>query len=201
MRALPNLGWRREAHREGIRCRCSRLFLLWLCLMTLLCSTKGTQAQVPKEYQVKAVFLFRLAQFVTWPTNRFSDTNSPVVIGVLGTNPFGEALPLAVRGETAQNRPIEIRELRRDEEAQRCHIVFISRSEASRAEQITGSLAGDSVLTVSDMEDFVIRKGGMVRFLTERNKVNLRINADAAKAAGLVLNSRLLRMAEIVKSE
>jgi hypothetical protein len=169
--------------------------------MLLQYSCAYAKMDVSEEYQLKAVLLFRLAQFVECPTNRFSTTNSPIIIGVLGKNPFGEALPHAVRGESAQNRPIEIRELRRDDEAQACHIVFISRSEAQRVREITAGFARQSVLTVSDMDGFVISGGGMVQFLTEENNVNLRIHAERAKAGGLVLNSRLLRMAEIVKSE
>jgi hypothetical protein len=40
----------------------------------------------------------------------------------------------------------------------------------------------------------------MVRFYTEENKVKLRINNETAKAAGLILDSRLLRMADIVEN-
>jgi hypothetical protein len=38
----------------------------------------------------------------------------------------------------------------------------------------------------------------MVRFVTEQNKIRLRINPKAAAAARLVLDPRLLRAAEIV---
>jgi YfiR/HmsC-like len=181
----------------------SRHCLLMVCLLLLALHGSAAQAraQVSKEYQIKAVLLFRLAQFVEWPTNRFATPTNAVVIGVIGKNPFGEALSLAVRGETAHNRSIKIEELKPEDDIRACHIVFISRSEARRVKEITSSLAGQSVLTVSDMDNFVVRHGGMVRFLTDQNKVNLRINLDTAKAAGLVLDSRLLRMAEIMKSE
>jgi hypothetical protein len=154
-------------------------------------------AQNSKETQLKAVLLFRLTQFVQWPDSRFESPESPIIIGILGKDPFGDSLRIAVRGETAQNRPIALRQLERTEDAKACHIVFISQSEAARVRQITSALAGHSVLTVSDMENFVKVGGGMVRFYTVQNKVNLRINNDTAKAAGLVLDSRLLRMAEI----
>ena len=180
-----------------------RLSTVFLLLLAIHCSCVRAEAQVSKEYQIKAVLLFRLAQFVEWPTNRFSTPETPIIIGVLGRNPFGDALHLAVRGETAQERPIEILPLRPDEvnRARNCHVLFISKSEAARVKEITSALSGHSVLTVSDMDGFVVSGGGMVRFLTDQNKVTLRINVDTAKAERLVLNSRLLRMAEIVKSE
>ena len=52
-------------------------------------------------------------------------------------------------------------------------------------------------LTVSDAENFA-RRGGMIRFVNENNKVRLRINVGAAREAGLTISSKLLRPAEIV---
>ena len=50
-----------------------------------------------KEYQLKAGFLWRLAQFAEWPNNAFESADSSVIC-LLGENPFGEALEAAVRG-------------------------------------------------------------------------------------------------------
>jgi len=38
----------------------------------------------------------------------------------------------------------------------------------------------------------------MVRFVTEKNRIRLRINLEAAKAVNLTISSKLLRPAEIV---
>ncbi len=175
-----------------------RVTLLFVSLLAVHFLAPRSAAQSSKETQVKAVLLFRLTQFVQWPESRFETPESPIVIGILGKDPFGDALRIAVRGETAQNRPITLLPLERTEQAKTCHIVFISQSEAARVRQITTSLAGNPVLTVSDMENFVRVGGGMVRFYPEQNKVKLRINNETAKAAGLILDSRLLRMADIV---
>ena len=42
------------------------------------------------------------------------------------------------------------------------------------------------------------QRGGIVRFLPEKNKIRLRINIDAAKAANLTISSKLLRAADLV---
>lgn len=174
---------------------------LCLALLLFLAAAHSSFAQATKEYQLKAVLLFRLAQFVEWPTNRFSSPESPVVIGVLGRNPFGDALRAAVEGETANGRRIEITQLAHPSAASSCHIVFISPSEEPRVREILQTLSGQAVLTVSDIEKFVRAHGGMVRFDTVENKITLIIHADRAKAAGLAINSRLLRMAEIVRDK
>src|SRR6266581_1404363 len=58
------------------------------------------------EYQVKAIFLFNFAEFVDWPTNAFPTADSPLVIGVLGVDPFGVHLDATVRDEKINGRPL-----------------------------------------------------------------------------------------------
>src|SRR2546430_867752 len=99
------------------------------------------------------------SQFVEWPAQAFASQRSPLVIGVLGSDPFGAALDEVVRGEVVNGRTLEVRRYQRVEEVKDCHILFISRSERPRLEQILAHLQGRSVLTVSDLEDFA-RQGG-----------------------------------------
>jgi hypothetical protein len=168
----------------------------WFVISALLLS--GTlQAAAPTEYQLKAVFLFNFAQFVDWPQESFPEAQMPLVIGVLGEDPFGTYLDEIVSGETVNNRRLEIQRYRRVDEMKTCHILFISQSESKRLEQIVADLKGRSILTVSDSVGFA-RYGGMIRFVTEKNKLRLRINLEAATAANLTISSKLLRPAEIV---
>jgi YfiR/HmsC-like len=152
---------------------------------------------VSKEAQIQAVFLWRFAQFVQWPGDAFAHADSPLVIGVLGENPFGEALALAVKGETAHGRHIEVKYFRRADEIAGCHVLYISHSEASRLKKDLSAAAGKPILTVSDIDGFATEQGGMIRLVNERGRVSLRINLEATKAAGLVLDARLLRLAEV----
>jgi hypothetical protein len=176
------------------------LALLLATLFSLAVSgLANSAAETSPEYQVKAVFLFNFAQFVEWPPQSYEDPAAPFVIGVLGTDPFGSALEGAVRGETLNGRSFVIERYRSVTEIRHCQILFISRSEAAHIAEIGAALAGHSILTVSDIED-PAQRGVMIRFVAENNRIRLRINADAAKAAGLSISSKLLRPAEIVTS-
>jgi hypothetical protein len=159
--------------------------------------TVSAQPAPSKEYQVKAVFLFNFAQFVGWPRSAFAAADTPLVIGVLGENPFGAYLDDTVRGEKVDDRRLEVRHYRRVEELKACQLLFISRSEADRLETILAGLKDRSILIVGDIDDFV-QRGGMVQLATAQNKIRLIINNDAAKAANLTISSQLLRSAEIV---
>ena len=177
-----------------------RVAAVWLVLsVVLLAGGLDSPAETvpPPEYQLKAVFLFNFAQFVEWPPEAFPEAQTPLVIGILGEDPFGAYLDETVRGETVNNRPLTVQRYSQVEEIKTCHVLFISRSEAYRLEQILASLKGRNILTVGDAVGFA-RRGGMIRFLIEQNKIRLRVNLEAAKDANLVLSSKLLRPAEIV---
>ncbi len=149
------------------------------------------------EYQVKAVFLFHFAQFAEWPATAFPTAKSPLVIGILGDDPFGGYLDELVKDEAVGGHKITVARYLAAEEAQGCHILFVSRSESSRLEKIVPALGRGAILTVSDADDFSSR-GGMVRFVTESGKIRLRINAVAAKDRGLAISSKILRAATLV---
>jgi hypothetical protein len=155
------------------------------------------QTALSPEYQIKAVFLFNFAQFVRWPPSAFSGADAPLVIGVLGDNPFGAYLDDAVRGEKVDNRSLVVEHYHAVDEIKACHILFISRSEATRLEQILARLKDRSVLVVGDGDDFV-QRGGTIRLATLQNKIRLIVNVEAAKLANLMISSKLLRSAELV---
>ena len=158
------------------------------------------QTAPSKGDQVKAVFLFNFAQFVEWPPQAFAEAQAPLVIGVLGEDPFGAFLDETVRGEKVNNRPLVVQRYRRVEEIKTCHILFISKSEVDQLDQIMAALRGRNTLTVGDVEG-VSRQGVMIQFSTVKNKTRLKINLEAARAAKLTISSKLLRSAEIVSSE
>jgi hypothetical protein len=178
------------------------LRLTWLAGVALLCwlgSLAPAHGQISREYQIKAVFLFNFTQFVEWPPDAFRDNATPLVIGVLGEDPFGAFLDETVRGETAQGRRLVVERYADIHKIGTCHVLFISRSEAERVRAILDRVKHRRTLTVSDIEGFA-SEGGVIAFVPVAGKLRLRVNLDVAHAAGLTLSSRLLRPAQIVRS-
>lgn len=154
--------------------------------------------QIPlDDRDVKAIFLFNFVQFVEWPSDAFSEPGAPFVIGVLGDDPFGRVLDDVVRGEVVKNRKLIVARYRRVEDVESCHVLFVSSSEVMKQERILAALRKRPILTVGESDRFA-SGGGMIRFLSDQNRVRLRINLEAATSAGLVISSKLLRPAEIV---
>lgn len=157
----------------------------------------GPVSAAPTTAQVEAVFLFNFSQFVEWPSQAFPQAGSPIVIGVLGSDPFGAMLDEVVRGEVVKGRALTVRRFQHIDDVTDCQILFVSRSERARLQPILDKLKGRNILTVSDLEEFA-GEGGVICFVLMDNKIRLRVNLEAAKAAGLTLSSKLLRPAQIV---
>ena len=170
---------------------------VWLVLCLLATAPLPAQTNARREYQVKAVFLFNFAQFVDWPASAFADPAAPLIVGVLGTDPFGPDLDDVVRGESVGTHPLEIKYYARAEDIEACHILFISGSEAPRLDKIVNQLDDRPILTVSDTDN-AARRGVMIRFFSDNGRIRLRVNLEASRQAGLQISSKILRRAEIV---
>lgn len=175
-------------------------------ILVLACVFEFTGAQVvaapfpqqntAEEYKVKAVFLFHFAQFVDWPADNFPGERAPLVIGVLGEDPFGVYLDQVVAGEVINDRPLEVRRFSRPEDVTNCHILFVNGEGQVQLRSLLKVIENRAVLTVGDSPAF-IRAGGMIRFFSQNSKVRLQINPEAARASGLTISSKLLRLADI----
>jgi hypothetical protein len=157
----------------------------------------GAEAKSFQEYEVKAAFLYRFAQFVEWPNSAFSTADAPVAIGVLGDDPFGAVLDQLVQGEIIHGRKVVVRRSSGIDDLKTCHVLFVSKSEKDRTPQILGALANAPVLTVGEIDGFAGR-GGMINFYIQDNKVRFEINPDAARRCGLKISSKLLGLGRLV---
>lgn len=180
----------------------SFVLLMLAVLMPAMWGVSSLSAEevVVPEYQVKAAFLYNFAKFTEWPTNAFAATNSPFVIAVLGRDPFGKNLDEIVKDKQLAGRAVVVRRYRRLEDVGDCHVLFTLEGDAERQKEIFHFLERRPVLTVGEGEGFAAR-GGVVRFFKEDKRVRFEINVAPAKAAGLQMSSRLLRLAVIVKPE
>jgi hypothetical protein len=165
-----------------------------------LAGTSTLSAQTPKitEYQVKAAYLANFGKFVEWPAVATLAARSETFnICVLGQNPFGADLDAAVANETIDGAHMVAKRISQPQDAVDCRIVFISASEAGQWKEILAALGTSSILTVSDMPQFS-RRGGIIQFLLDGNKVRFEINLAATERVRLKLSSQLLKLAVIV---
>ena len=196
----------------------SRLIVGCVCLAGLPSLAVAQVAAQPVdryEYEIKARLIRTLSIFVTWPPAAAPKPNQPLVIGVLGLDPFEEAgvnqLNQMVEAEVARKRNLIVRRFdsaKEYESAGPCHILFVSdkptaksveRTLEQRVAAIKALTAGKPVLLVGQSTDFA-RQGGSANLLYDRDKntVQLQLNPEAAKRADLKIAPGLLRL-DLVK--
>lgn len=178
--------------------RCLALLSCWL-----LCGPSVYAADsdnpVAGEYEVKAVFLYNFTRFVEWPSTAFTSSNAPLVIAVLGNDPFGEILDKAVRNEVIRNHPLVVKRFRSGDPIPDCQMLFICRSDKDRLGEILEKLQHRPVLTVADFSR-AAERGAMIN-LVVKDSVKMEINQAAVAGAGLEISSKLLNIAREVNPD
>jgi hypothetical protein len=172
-----------------------------------LAAETQTGSEVNREYQVKAAFLYNFIKFVDWPEET-SDTNKPIIIGIIGKDSFGDAFE-PIKDKPVKDRKVIIKRFEglsqmdksgkhpQTEAIRECDLLFICSSEKGKLKETLDLLKDRSVLTIADMPGF-LEAGGIVNFVIEENKVGFEINVAAAENAKLKIRSQLLRLAKRV---
>jgi YfiR/HmsC-like len=162
-------------------------------------AAQAAESDAKAEYNVKAVFLLNFARFVEWPEKSLPTLDEPLVIGVLGDNPFGGLIEQAIRGETLHGRRMEFRHfpsLMQDFPS--AHVLFVSRSENNKLPTVIRELKNSPVLIVGEADRFAHR-GGMINFVTVDKNVRFEVNPEEAERAGLKLSSKLLNLPKAIR--
>lgn len=174
-----------------------KLTLILIALLLYHPTASIAQKDVIQEHQIKAVFLFNFIQFVEWPPQSFDSAEAPVVIGILGKDPFGSYLDEVLAGEAINGRSVKVKRFNTLNEVENCHILFMHSFKLEDYPKIFDKIKGKNILTISDDKDFM-KAGGIIRFVNVDKKVQFQINPEAARRANLSISSKLLSLAEIV---
>ncbi len=150
-----------------------------------------------RDYEVKAVFLYNLTHFISWPVNKFNGPDTPITICILGKNPVTVLLDKIVQGETVNGRQIAIKQITNICNCCPCHILFISSSLKEKLPQIFNTIHAYGLLTVGEVGGFA-HQGGVINLNQKQKRVYVEINVQAAKKAGLKISPKLLKVAKIV---
>ena len=159
-----------------------------------------SQNEESAEYPVKLAFLFNFTHFVEWPTDSFRDPGAPLVICIVGRDPFRQDLEAELRTRKVGDHSVEVRTQTPNDKLSVCHIVFVPVTEKNQADRILRGLQGSRTLTVGETEGFAVL-GGIINLTVEDNKVHFEINRLAADRAGLKISSKRLSIAKIVKEQ
>ena len=167
----------------------SLLFTSWLVAVAASASNLTPESQAvgrAREFDLKAAFLYRFVQFISWPEDAFTDASAPFVIGVLGDDPFGQSLDGILDGERVGTRSIVLQRFETLEQVKTCHLLYVSEEMRRAALDPERGLRRHGLLMVGDSGWFAER-------------INLVINTKSGREAGVVISSKLLHLAREVE--
>jgi hypothetical protein len=162
---------------------------------------QASDASDSSEYLIKAGFIYNFAKFVDWPSAAFAQPDSPIVIGILGTDPFGNLIDRIVENKKIGARGLVVKRLKWGadlKDLKECKILFVGASEKAHLDELLQIVKTLPILTVGEAPGFAER-GGVIRFVLEDNRVRFEINVEAAHQADLTISSRLLTLARIIQ--
>jgi hypothetical protein len=164
----------------------------------MLAFIDNARGDASREYQVKAAMICNVMQFVEWPAGTFESDSSPVVVTVVGENPFGSSLEQIAAGKKIGGRSIAVKYAADASKIQKSQVVFVPDSENANINRILEKAGGKGTLTIGEGDNFPWA-GGIMRFYTEDGKLRFEINLEASEKAELKLSSKLLKLARIFK--
>jgi hypothetical protein len=173
-----------------------------VCVGIVVCATPAAaQPAAARESQLKAGYIYNFTRFVAWPDKAFGGSTDPLVIVVVGRDPFDGNLGRMLEGKNVGDHPIAVETFGRLDAAElarsKYHVLFVSGSESGRLRDVLDSLRGRPILTVSDLPDFGV-DGGMIGLYHDGGTLQFEINRGAADEAGLKLSSKMLGLARLV---
>lgn len=169
--------------------------LLWLLALLPAHVTHG--AEIAKEHQIKAAFLYNFTKFIDWPEQCLGAPADALVIGVLEDPAFADELERVVHDRKVNGHPIQVVRLKGADRPARLHALFVPTGEEKRCAREFGELHARGVLTVGESDAFETA-GGIIAFRPAGDLVRFAINVAAAETAGLRVSSHLLKLAIIV---
>jgi hypothetical protein len=164
--------------------------------------TKGTPERGPAEteqYKVRANLLHRFLKYASFPEGTFAHARSPIVVLVIGDDPFGPLLKATFAKKRIGGRTIQIRRLQRIPNRICAHLVYAHGLGAKERQKLISKLSARPCLLVAEVKGFA-EAGGFINLYLDKGKVRFEINESRMKSTGVRLKAELLKLARLVSS-
>jgi hypothetical protein len=166
------------------------------CFCLLVPDWQVLPAASLSEAQIKAAYLYNFAKFVEWPAEVLPP-GADILLCVVGNSVLDGELQ-ALDGRKAGERTLRfVQHNYTDPDLNNCHLLFLGSSEKAHVVVTLKALRDAPVLTLSDIDDFA-EKGGGISLLFRDNKVVFEVNLEPIRNARLHLPGQLLNIAAIV---
>lgn len=197
--------------------RAAAWMVLCLLLAPLIVSPasakESTQEKIAK---LKAAYLLNFCRYVEWPEEVFENSESPIVVGVVGEDEMGPILDHTLAERKVRGRPLVARRYqappRKDDEDERARqaaldelagelrgvqLLFFTDAERDSAEAILDRTASQPILLVGDGQRY-LELPTMLDLVFTDNRMVFYARREALRDSVLKVSSHLLRLAQLI---
>src|ERR1041385_3701185 len=143
--------------------------------------SRSAQAQNSSYGELQSAYLFNFAKYIKWP-----EESKVFTIGVLGKDEIMQTLGTTLSGKKIGGAQIELIEISSLEKLPECRIIYVPEAQSRSLSSLTTSLSGKSTLVVT--EDDLIKKGSMISFVIEEDRLRFKVNKKLLTDAGLIVS-------------
>lgn len=163
---------------------------------TLACAPLRAAAEAG-EADIKAAYVCKFGNYVEWPASANAPERPTFGIAIAGNEGEAEVVERAAAGANVDGHPIRVRRLAAGDAPQDEHVVYVTRSQATRTAELRSVAEDRGMLLVTESAESGAA-AGMVNFVIVDNKVRFDVDLAEAQAARLKLSGRLLSVARRV---
>ncbi len=173
-------------------------------MLLLVASTVDMYAQINREDQLKAAWLYKFAKYIEWQ-EPYEDEEI-FKIGVLTTDTeLRENLKEWASFKRIGKRMVDIKiysseTMTTANDLEYCDIFFISRTNKNIEQRIMDFIDKSNTLIVGETDGFAER-GGSIGFYVQDNKLLFKINKDVLRQANYKIDPQLLRISTLTETK
>ena len=171
----------------------------WLVVALLVVAggRRSPAADTLQPVEFKAAIVAKVLPYVQWPKDAWPDATAPFVIGIFGGDPVQPILATLLKDQKLNGRDVVVQIIDAGTNAlPRCQILFVPAAREAQWLALNKDANPPGLLTVGESEAFA-KNSGVFNLLVEQQK--LEISLKNAKKAGLEINSKLLKIAKVVR--
>jgi hypothetical protein len=166
----------------------------FLIAIAMFCFAGNQVAQERPTHEIHAAMLYNFIKYVQWPNET---EPGDFIVGVIGEEKVFTTLKGWYDGKPKGTKKYVIKLLSSAAEAADCQVVYVGKSKSRDFDTIKTSIAGKSVLTITDANGLG-HKGSCINFKVIDGKLKFEFNQAVVTSANLKVSSQLTSMAIMI---
>lgn len=173
----------------------------FISVLLCICAAPSAAAQpdedaVAAQQRIEAAYLYKFGSYITWPDNAFAGADSPLVIGVAGSDVMADELTTLLANRQVSGRNVQVRRLRAGQSIAGVHLLFVATG-TPQGQTLIDAAKGVYTVCVTEGDDG-LERGADMSFVLVNDRVRFDISLDTTQLSGVKVSSQLLSVADKV---